>query len=144
MRSEASVEIDQTEEKVFNHVANMEHLPEWSGIVTEVRQPVSGQLQESGRFTAINNLLGWRFEIPYEVTSFEPNRRLSYWSTGWLVPLGATFTFERVPQGMRLTQIQKVELSTFLSLFEPLLAAVVSRPLHKDLVTLKDLLEMRG
>jgi hypothetical protein len=128
---------------VFEYVSNMEHLPEWSGTVTEVRQAAPGLLREGDKFTVIGKVWGWRGERPYEVTSSELNRRFSYWSTGQLLSLGATFVFEAVPEGTRLTQIQQIEQSAFLRLLEPFLEGWVNRRLNVDLVKLKDLLETR-
>jgi len=47
--------------------------------------------------------LGRRYETPTEVSAYEPNRRLSYRSTGDPVPTQMIFIFEEVLGGTRFT-----------------------------------------
>jgi hypothetical protein len=109
----------------------------------EVHKDGPGPVKEGDRFTYIAKFLGRRYETPFEVTSHEPNRRLSYRATGG--PISSqewTYTFEETPTGgTRYTQVVEGEPGGFFRLAGPLLQAAVSRQFRADLGTLKDLLE---
>ena len=110
MRIEESVEIDRPPEEVFAYVADPEHLPEWSGIVQEVRKEGQGQPQEGDRFTTVAKFLGRRFETPMEVVAHEPPRRHSDRSTGGPFEQEYTFVVEETEGGgTRLTQVAEGE-----------------------------------
>jgi uncharacterized protein YndB with AHSA1/START domain len=144
MHFEYTIGINQPVEKVFDYVSNPVHLPEWQGPPTEIRdlqQTTSGGLREGDRFTTVLQFLGRRYETPTEVSSYEPNRRLSYRGTGGPVPTQMTFIFEEVPGGTRFTHSQEVEPRGFFGLTEPLFEVEAKRQLRNDLKTLKDLLE---
>lgn len=85
--------------------------------------------------------LGQQYETPTEVTTYEPNRRLSYRGTGGPVPTEITFIFEEAPGKTRFTQSQEIEPGGFFRLAEPLFERAAKVQLRNDLETLKDLLE---
>src|SRR5918995_2023022 len=105
MRVEESVEINRPVEEVFSYVSDPQNLPEWSGIVLEVREEAQGAPKEGDRFTSVAKFLGRRFETPFEVVSYEPPRRSSHRSTGGPFPQQWTRTFEQTAAGgTRLSQ----------------------------------------
>jgi uncharacterized protein YndB with AHSA1/START domain len=145
MRIEESVEIDRPPEEVFAYVADPEHLPEWSGIVQEVRKEGQGQPREGDRFTTAAKFLGRRFETPMEVVAHEPPRRHSDRSTGGPFEQEYTFIVEETEGGgTRLTQVAEGEPGGFFRLVGPLLEMAGRRQFRADLETLKDLLEARS
>lgn len=147
IRFEASVEIEQPVERVFDYVTDLENLPEWAGPVTEVRDVLIAtpeQPREGDRFTAVAKFLGRRFETPCEVTDYLENRQFSFRSTGGPVPQKFTYTFEPTLEGTRLTQSVEAEPGTFFRLTGPLFKAAGKRQANNDLETLKDLLEAEG
>ena len=144
MHFEYTIVINQPVEKVFDYVANPANLPEWQGPPTEIRnlqQSTQGQLREGDRFTTVLQFLGRRYEIPTEVSAYEPNRRLSYRGTGGPVPTQITCIFGEVSGGTRFTHSQEVEPAGFFGLAESLFEIEAKRQLRNDLQTLKDLLE---
>jgi uncharacterized protein YndB with AHSA1/START domain len=142
MRIEESVEIDRPPEEVFAYVADPEHLPEWSGIVQEVRKEGQGQPQEGDRFTTAAKFLGRRFETPMEVVAHEPPRRHSDRSTGGPFEQEYTFIVEETEGGgTRLTQVAEGEPAGFFRLVGPLLEMAGRRQFRADLENLKALLE---
>ncbi len=145
MRIEESIEINRPPEEVFDYVANPENLPEWSGIVLEVRKEAQGELREGDRFTAVAKFLGRRFETPMEVTSHDPPRRHSDRSTGGPFEQEYTYTFVETEGGAtRLTQVAEGEPGGFFRLVGPVLEMAGRRQFRADLQTLKDLLEAEG
>lgn len=140
---EESVEINRPVEEVFDYVSNVENFPEWAGPPIEAHKEKSGPIREGDGFTMTTKFLGRRFETPYAVTSYEPNRRLSYQGTGGPIPNQEwTYTFEETPTGgTRYTQVVEGEPGGFFRLAGPLLKAALSRQFRADLGTLKDMLE---
>jgi uncharacterized protein YndB with AHSA1/START domain len=147
MHFEDSVVIEQPVQKVFDYVSNPVNLPEWQGPPTEIRdlqQTLPGQLREGDRFTTVLKFLGRRYETPTEVTTYEPNQRLSYRGIGGPVPTEVTFIFEEVPGGTRFTQSQETEPGGFFRLTGPIFERAAKWQLSNDVETLKDLLETDG
>jgi uncharacterized membrane protein len=145
MRVEESVEINLPPQVVFDHMANPQNLPEWSGLAIEVKD-VPESLTEGDTFTAVGKFLGRRFETPYERVSVEPSRRYTDRAVGGPVPnQDWIYTFEERPAGTtRLTRAVEGEPGGFFKLAEPLIERALKRQLRTDLETLKDLLEARG
>ena len=144
MHLEYTIVIDQPVKKVFDYVSNPANLPEWQGPPTEIRdlqETTPGQLREGDRFTTVLQFLGRRYETPTEVSTYEPNRRLSYRGTGGPVPTQMTFTFDEVSGGTRFTHSQDIEPRGFFGLAESLFEIEARRQLRHDLQTLKDLLQ---
>ncbi len=145
MRIEESVEINRPAEEVFSYVANPETLPEWSGLVLEVRKETQGSLREGDAFTLVAKFLGRSFETPMEVTAHESPRRHSHRSTGGPFEQENTFTFEETAGGRtRLTEVAEVEPGGSFRLAGPLLEMAGRRQFRAGLQTLKDLLETQG
>jgi uncharacterized protein YndB with AHSA1/START domain len=144
MHFEYTIVINQPVEQVFDYVSDPANLPEWQGPPTEIRdlqRTTPGQLREGDRFTTVLQFLGRRYETPTEVSTFEPNQRLSYRGTGGPVPTQITFMFEEVRGGTRFTHSQEVEPRGFFGLAESLFEIEAKRQLRYDLQMLKDLLE---
>ncbi len=145
MRVEESVEINRPVEEVFSYVDNPENLPQWSALALEARKEAQGPLREGDRFTAVGKFLGRRFETPFEVSSYEPNRRYTHRATGGPLPRQEwTYTYEEVSGGTRLTRVAEGEPSGFFKLADPLIERALKRQVRADLENLKDLLEARG
>jgi uncharacterized protein YndB with AHSA1/START domain len=146
MHVEESVVINRPPEEVFEYVANRENLPEWSGLVQEVRKETQIPLVEEGaRFTTVAKFLGRRFETPFEVIVHDPPHRHTDRSTGGPFPQEYTHIFEEVQGGRtRLTEATESEPGSFFRLAGPLLEMAGRRQFRADLETLKDLMEAQG
>jgi uncharacterized protein YndB with AHSA1/START domain len=146
IRVEESVEINRPVEEVFSYATTPENFPEWVGNVIEVRDtPVGGLLKEGETFTVEQKLLGRRFESPFEVIAYEPNRRYAHRSTGGPVPVTMNFTYEPVSsEGTRITQRNEAEPGGFFGLVGPVLQRALRRQLRTNLENLKDRLEAQG
>ncbi len=141
MRVGENVEISRPVEEVFTYVSDPQTLPEWSGIVKEVRSEAQGTLREGDRYTSVAKFLGRTFETPLEVTAQEPPRRQSARSTGGPFPQEYTYILEEAAGGgTRLTLVAEGEPGGFFRLAGPLLERAVRRQFRTDLANLKDLL----
>jgi uncharacterized membrane protein len=148
IRVEESVEINRPVEEVFSYTSNPENFPQWAATVREVRQdlPGEGPLNREGeRFTAMQRALGRRFEAPFEVIDYEPNRRYAHRSTeGHPVLVTMAFAYEPVsPERTRFTPRIEAEPGGFFGLVGPVLERAIRRQMRTNLATLKDLLEAR-
>jgi len=144
IRVEESIEINRPVEEVFSYTSNPENFPEWAATVREVRQDApGGPLREGERFTATQQALGRRFEAPFEVIDYEPNRRYAHRGTGeHPVPVTMVFAYEPLSSdGTRFTPRIEAEPGGFFRLVEPVLERAIRRQMRTNLETLKDLLE---
>jgi uncharacterized protein YndB with AHSA1/START domain len=143
MRVEESVEIDRPIAEVFEYVSDPQNLPEWSGMVIEVRKGAQGPPTQGAAFTSVAKFLGRRFETSFEVASYDPPRRCSNRSTGGPIhPQEWTRTFEETAGGgTHLTQVVEGEPGGFFRLAGPLLERAGRRQFKTDLENLKELLE---
>jgi uncharacterized protein YndB with AHSA1/START domain len=145
IRIEESVEIDRPVEDVFSYATNPDNFPEWVGNVIEVRKDEWGPPREGASFRVEQKLLGRRFETPFEVIAYEPNRRYAQRSTGGPVPVSMNFTYEALSsERTRLTQHNEGEPGGFFGLVGPLLERALGRQTRTNLENLKDMLEARG
>jgi uncharacterized protein YndB with AHSA1/START domain len=145
IRIEQSVEINRPVEEVFSYATSPENFSQWVGNVIEVRKDEWGPSKEGASFTVEQKLLGRRFETPFEVIAYEPNRRYAHRSTGGPVPVTMNFAYEAVSsERTRLTQRNEGEPGRFFGLVGPVLERAFRRQMRTNLENLKDLLEARG
>jgi len=135
-------------EEVFSYASNPENFPKWAATVIEVRQEdAPGDLlnREGERFTLMQQALDRKFEAPFEVIAYEPNRRCAHRSTeGHPVPVTMAFTYEPVlSERTRFTPRIEAEPGGFFGLVGPVLERAIRRQMRTNLETLKDLLEGR-
>ena len=128
MRVGENVEINRPVEEGFTYVSDPQTLPEWSGVVKEVRSEAQGTLREGDRYTSVAKFLGRTFETPLEVTAQEPPRRQSARSTGGPFPQEYTYILEEAAgDGTRLTLVAEREPGGFFRLVGPLLQRAGSK-----------------
>ena len=77
MRVEGSIEIEKPVQEVFGYLFEVDNFPEWSAPAIEVRKDAPGTLKDGDTFTVVVTFLGRRFELPYEVTDFDPLRHFT-------------------------------------------------------------------
>jgi uncharacterized membrane protein len=147
IRVEESVEINRPVEEVFSYTSTPENLPKWAATVRGVRRdsPGRGPLREGERFTAKQQALGRKFEAPFEVIDYEPNRRYAHrGAEGHPVPVTMVFAYEPLSSAVtRFTPRIEAEPGGFFVLVGAVFEKVLRRQLITNLVTLKDLLERR-
>lgn len=143
-RTEESVVIDRPAEEVFAFVANIEKQAEWAGPVLESRQTSEGPLGVGTTYTQVTHMLGRQVDANFEVTEYEPNRKLSSKTTSGPVDIQMTFTLEAVDGGTQVNLVAEVETGGFFRLAEPVFARGVKRQVATDIATLKDLLEAQA
>jgi hypothetical protein len=89
-------------------------------------------------------MLGRRIENGYEVTEYEPNRKVSMKTTSGSIPADVTITFEPAEGGTRLVLSVEGDTGGLFKLAEPVVARIMSRQQDANFANLKDLLESQA
>ena len=105
-----SVTIARPVEAVFAFVANGETGPQWRSDHIDVRR-VSGEGVGTRYAQTVPGPMGRRIAADYEITAFEPNRRIEFQTTAGPVRPQGRYDFEAVEGGTRLTFALKAELT---------------------------------
>ncbi|MFF1338503.1 SRPBCC family protein [Streptomyces sp. NPDC058290] len=131
-------------ERVAAYVADPSHAPEWYENISSVEWQTPPPAALGSRIAFVARFLGRRLAYTYEITAYEPGRRLVMRTSEGPFPMETTYTWE--PHGesgahTRMTLRNRGEPSGFATLGAPVMAASMRRAQHKDLARLKALLE---
>jgi uncharacterized protein YndB with AHSA1/START domain len=141
IRVEKSGIIERPIEEVFAYVGDQTNTPQWQAGLVEVRRTTEGPIGVGTKHTFVRTFMGRRMEADNEYIAFEPNRRIAFKTTSGPVRVEASYVFEAVPEGTRVTSTVEMDASGFLSLAEPLIAAGLRREMKAAIPVLKELLE---
>ena len=92
----------------------------------------------------VRQFLGRRMESTYEITEYEPNRKLGFKTTSGPIPMEGGYTLESAGGGTKLDFRIQGDADGFFKLAEPLLVRMVKRQVESDFGNLKDLLEAQA
>jgi hypothetical protein len=95
------------------------------------------------RYAFVRTFMGRRMEANNEYIGYEPDQRITFRTTSGPVPLEASYLFEPLVAGTRLTSTIEMDANRFLGLVEPLIAAGLRREMQAALPHLKAILEQR-
>jgi uncharacterized protein YndB with AHSA1/START domain len=142
MHFQIAVTIDRPVKDVFEFLAEFENIPRWNYAIVETRQTSDGQVGVGTTYRQVRSVPS-RSEETFEVTEFEPNRRLAI--RGGFGPLEGTMTYELEPEdgGTRVTNSAQLEGRGLARLAAPLASGRISEAVSENLTTLKHLLESR-
>jgi uncharacterized protein YndB with AHSA1/START domain len=141
IRVEKSGIIQRPIEEVFAYIGDQTNTPHWQAGLVEVRRTTKGPIGVGTKHTFVRTFMGRRMEADSEYIAFEPNRRIAFKTTSGPVRVEASYVFEAVPEGTRVTSTVEMDASGFLSLAEPLIAAGLRREMKAAIPVLKELLE---
>ncbi|MFG2981301.1 SRPBCC family protein [Streptomyces sp. NPDC048258] len=131
-------------DKVAAYAADPTHAPEWYANITSVDWRTPPPLAVGSRVAFVARFIGRRLAYTYEITAYEPGRRLVMRTDEGPFPMETTYTWEPYGEGSnrtRMTLRNWGEPSGFASLGATVMAAAMRRAQHKDLAALKALLE---
>ncbi len=86
-------------------------------------------------------MFGRRVETEFEVTEFEPGRKIAFKSIRGSFPVSGVYSFAPDGDGTVVTFALQGEPAGFFKLAEPLLARMLQRQWDTNLANLKDILE---
>jgi uncharacterized protein YndB with AHSA1/START domain len=140
MEAQHSIIIRRPVEEVFRFVTNSENAPQWKSRLVRVERLTSGTVGVGTREKHVGRFLGRTWETVVEIFDYEPDRRVAVRAIGG--PIGiATFTFEPMEEGTRLTISVTGTPRRPFAWCGPLIAFLARRQMATDFALLKRLLE---
>ncbi len=140
MRFTNTVTIDRPLGEVFAYLAQFENVPQWNHAIRETRMTSRGPVGVGARYVQ-NRTLPTRGEETFEITEYEPDRKLSIRGTFGPFPGRIAYELEPMNDGTRLTNAVALEPSGLLSVFAPLATSRIKAEVAANLATLKRRLE---
>lgn len=131
-------------DRVAPYAADPAHAPEWYANISSADWRTPPPVTVGSRVAFVARFLGRRLAYTYEITVYEPGRRMVMRTKEDLFPMETTYTWEPYGQASdhtRMTLRNRGEPSGFVSLGAGLMAAAMRRAQNKDLAALKALLE---
>jgi len=144
LKIDKSVVINRPIEEVFAFVSAGENWSQWATELVETKKTSEGPLGVGTTYTHVAQMLGRRIENGYEVTEYEPNRKVSMKSTSGPVPAETSLTVESVEGGTKLALTVAAEIAGVFKLAEPLVARIMGRQQDANFANLRDLLEAQS
>ena len=144
LRLEHSVVIDRPVEEVFAFITNPKNDLRWERRVVESTHTSEGPMDVGTTGRKVRRFLGLRLNTNYELTAFEPNRKLAAKTAYGPIPFEWTANLEPVEGGTRVTFLAEGKLSGLLRLAGPILARMGQGGLESDSAALKKVLEAQA
>ncbi|AXE23969.1 ATPase [Streptomyces globosus] len=131
-------------ERVAAYAADPAHAPEWYVNISSVEWQTPPPMGVGSRMAFVARFLGRRLAYTYEISAYEPGRRLVMRTSQGPFPMETTYEWE--PYGQtgdhtRMTLRNRGEPIGFAALGARLTAAAMRRAQSRDLARLKALLE---
>lgn len=130
-----SITINRPIEAVFDFVADGEKCPQWRPGVTDIKR-VSGEGVGTIYAQGAKGPMGRRIAADYEITVFEPNRRLEFQVIAGPARPHGRYDFEAVDGGTRLTFSLDATLT---GLSRLLMSSAVQTTMNAEVQTLDNL-----
>jgi hypothetical protein len=132
--------------EAFGYVCDLENDPDWWTGVVAVRRTSRATRGAGATYWQRNRLLGLRFPMDIEITEWDEGRRMSFRSVSrTLAPFEATYLFEPVPGGTRVTMLGRAGAEGRLfRLLGALFRRYLRRLAETNFDNLKRVLDARG
>lgn len=144
IKIETSVVINRPVEEVFEFTDNVENAQQWQSELSESEYTSEPPVQVGTTVRQARQYLGRRFESTWEITEYEPNRKVRFKATSGPIPFEGEVTLDSVEGGTKYTVVIEAEPGGFFKLAEPIVARTTQREWETNVATLKDLLEARA
>jgi uncharacterized membrane protein len=131
-QAQYSVTIERPVEVVFAYVGDGETCPEWRSGVLDIRRLYGDGVGETYR-QGVAGPMGRRVAADYEVTVFEPGRRIEFQTTAGPVRPHGRYDFEAVDGATRLTLSLTAEVKGLKKL---LMGSMVQRTMDAEVLAL--------
>jgi uncharacterized protein YndB with AHSA1/START domain len=136
------VVIHRPRERVAAYAADPDHAPDWYVNIDSVRWQTPPPARVGSRVTFVARFLGRTLEYTYELTEFDPGRKLVMRTAEGPFPMETTYTWESTSSGhTRMTLRNRGEPSGFSAVAAPFMAMAMRRANRNDLAKLKSILE---
>ncbi len=140
-----SVFINLSAEKIFTYLSNLENLMNWSSVINVVKDRSPEVLQVGATVQSTVRFLGCWHDMTFEVIECEPYYSLTIKSISGVAPCLFWYQLEPVAGGgTSVSQEAAVDLiEEFAERAGQIITYALQRQLEHDLLTLKDILEVR-
>jgi carbon monoxide dehydrogenase subunit G len=135
-----SVTIHRPVEEVFAFIADGEQCPRWRPGVLDIRR-VSGDGVGTRYAQGVAGPMGRRIAADYEITTYEPNRRIEFQTTAGPVRPHGRYDFEATDGGTRLTFTLEAEIGGLRKL---LMGGMVQRTMDAEVGALDNIEQAIG
>ncbi len=139
VRIELTIDVARPAEEVFEHLVDLDRLPEWQSSAVESR--ADEPLAEGVRIFECRRGLGREVHSELEVTEFDRPHRLMLKTLKGPVRFTVDHRLAEADGGTRLTVVAEGKAGGLMRLGEPMLARTVEAEMRKDFDRLKELLE---
>ena len=126
-RYTATIEVPKPLEETFAYLSDFANTREWDPGVLEAEPLVEGPPDVGSLYRVVALFLGRRAELRYEVTAFEPPKRVVLEANSPTVRSLDEIRFEATAEGTRITYDADLRLKGVLALSDPLLGVVFRR-----------------
>ncbi len=141
VKVEVSAVINRPVEEIFDYISNPENGPKWQSGVLEAEQTSKGPSSVGATIREVRKFMGRRIDQTFEITEYEPNRMIKQKTISGPMTLDASYAFESVEDGIRVTIGGEGDSGGFFKLADPIINRMAKRQMEADLANLKDLLE---
>ena len=117
----ATIDVPKPLEQTFEYLSDFAKTREWDPGVVEAEPLVPGPPDVGSLYRVVAAFLGRRVELRYEVTEFEPPKRVVLEAHSASVHSHDEIRFEPTLEGTRVTYDARLELKGLLALADPLL-----------------------
>jgi uncharacterized membrane protein len=131
-------------QEVAAFAAEPDNAPRWYVNIRSAEWKTPKPLRLGTRLLFRAEFLGKRLEYTYEVTEFEPGRKLVMRTAEGPFPMETTYTWQPADGGTRMTLRNRGSPAGFSKLVAPFMARAMRKANTKDLARLKQILEQQG
>ena len=141
VKVETSIAIDRPVEVIFSFVTDRRNDIVWQSGLLEARQISDGPFDVGATYFQLMEFLGQKIESTYEVTAFEPNRKMGFKSISGPIPVQGEIAMEPGSNGTEVSIMFKADPGGLFKMAGPIFGRVAKQQWESNLATLKDLLE---
>ena len=140
---ETNIVVNRPVGEVFQFISANENALQWQPGLLETR--ITNDVQGVGKtWIDVVQFLGRRMEVPFRLADWQPDRKISFQSTGGPIPMQGSYGFEPVGDGTQVTFLLTGDPGGFFKLAEPVLMRMLQRQWQTNLANLKDVLEAQA
>ncbi len=140
--AEQSIVIDRPIAEVFAFVTDQRNTPQWQAGLVEVRPLAEGLPGVGKRYALVRKFMGRRMEAVNEYLRYETDKLVTFKTISG-PEVEASYLFEPVENGTRVTSRVRLQIPGVMGLFDPLIGMNLRREMRTALPALKALLESR-
>lgn len=138
---EQTVVINKPVAECFAYFNNPANNTKWQGQLKDSKLVTPGPVGVGSRLKDTRELAGQKLETEYEITEFEPNKKVTFKSSGGPISYVGTFTFEPSGNGTKFTSNFDFQVGGVFKLMEGMVVSNAQKQFETDSAKLKQILE---